>query len=154
MNPETLPTNIQFQHVLPLFLFMVMGAMVLLSIVSGWRGLASRFPSVAVGEGQRFRFVSAKMGRVRWFPVNYGGSMILTVTPQGLAISTYMPFRFFFPAFFLPWAQVERVEVRASALARRTVVHIRGSSTWISFRGIPGQSVLDTYERVRSESAS
>lgn len=153
MTPEAPQTYIQFQHVLPLFLAMLMAAMVALSFASGWRGLARRFPPVPLGEGQKFRFVSAKMGRVRWFPVNYGGSMILTVTPRGLAISSYMPLRFFCPEFFIPWAQVEAVEVRASALARRTIVHIRGSSTWLSFRGTPGQSVLAMYERVRDADA-
>ena len=149
-----MPTPIQLQNVLPLFLFMAMVAMVLLSVLSGWRGLARRFPAVPLEDGEKFRFVSAKMGRVRWFPVNYGGSMLLTITPRGLAISSYMPFRFFCPAFFLPWAQVERVEVRASALARRSVVHIRGSSTWLSFRGIPAQRVLEMYERVRAAEAA
>ncbi len=154
MPPVNTPSFLQPEHFFPLFLAMVLGISALLAVASGWRSLARRFPPVEQVEGERFHFASAKMGRVPWFPVNYGGCLVVTVTPTGLAVSIYMPFRFLCPEFFVPWAQIESVQEQASALSRRTVVRIRGSSVWLSFRGTAGQSVLAMFTRMREVNAA
>ena len=132
MPPAALQQLFHSEWFIPMFLAVLLGMGALLSVASGWRSLARRFPSVRQIEGERFHFASAKMGRVSWFPVNYGGCLIVTVTPVGLAISIYLPFRLLCPEFFVPWAQVESVEERTSALSRRMVVRIRGSSVWLA----------------------
>ena len=154
MPPNGPPSFLQSEHFVPLFLAMLLGIAALLSVASGRRALARRFPAVTPIEGEQFHFASAKMGRVPWFPVNYGGCLIVTVTPKGLAVSIYMPFRLLCPEFFLPWTQVESVEDRPSALSHRTVVRIRGSSVWLSLRGAPGRSVSSMYARVRGANAA
>ena len=152
MPPPELAPILQSNWFPPVFVtsLLVLGA--LLSVASGWRSLAKRFPAVAQVAGERFHFASAKMARVPWFPVNYGGCLIVTIAPGGLAVSIYLPFRLLCPEFFVPWAQVESVEERASALSRRTVVRIRGSSVRLAFRGTVGQSVAAMFARSRGES--
>jgi hypothetical protein len=81
--------------------------------------------------------------------VNYGGCLIVTVAPAGLAVSIYLPFRLLCPDFFIPWTEVESVEERASALSRRTVVRIRGSSVWLALRGTVGQRAAAMFTRAR-----
>ena len=153
--PSAVPATLfQSEWFLPLFFAMLLGVGILVTVASGWRTLSNRFPSVAQVEGERFHFASAKMGRVPWFPVNYGGILIVTITPTGLAISIYLPFRLLCPEFFIPWAQVESVEERASALSRRTVVRIRGSTVWLALRGTVGQRVSAMYARMQVTNAA
>lgn len=148
------PAFLQSEWFLPLFFAVLLGIGALMTVASRWRTLSRRFPSVEQVEGERFHFASAKMSRVPWFPVNYGGCLIVTVTPSGLAVSIYLPFRFLCPEFFVPWAQVESVEERASALSRRTVVRIRGSSVRLALRGTVGQSVSAMFARVQAANAA
>ena len=150
MPPSAVSTVLPSAWFVPLFFVMLLGIGALLAVASGWRTLSHRFPPVVQVEGQRFHFASAKMGRVPWFPVNYGGCLIITVTPTGLAISIYLPFRLLCPEFFVPWSQVESVEERATALSRRTVVRIRGSTIWLALRGSVGQSVSAMFARTRA----
>ena len=154
MPPSAPPAFLQGEWFLPLFLALLFAIGALLTLGSGWRTLSHRFPAIDQVEGARFHFASAKMGRVPWFPVNYGGCLIVTVSPKGLALSTYLPFRFLCPEFFVPWTQVESVEERATALSRRTVVRIRGSPVRIAFRGTAGQGVMTMYARVRGAGAT
>lgn len=154
MPPANTSSLLQAEQFLPLFFAMLLGISALLAVASGWRSLARRFPPVVQLDGERFHFASAKMGRVPWFPVNYGGCLVVTITSTGLAVSIYMPFRLLCPEFFVPWAQVESVQEQASALSRRTVVRIRGSSVWLSFRGAPGQRVLAMFTRVSTLNAA
>ena len=154
MPPAVPPAFLQEDWFLPLFFILLLGIGALLTVASGWRTLAHRFPSVVQAEGERFHFASAKMGRVPWFPVNYGGCLIVTVAPTGLAISIYLPFRLLCPEFFIPWTQVESVEERASALSRRTVVRIRGSTVWLALRGTVGQSVSAMFARAQAANAA
>ncbi|MEO5701231.1 MAG: hypothetical protein ABIS17_00980 [Casimicrobiaceae bacterium] len=136
---------------LPLFLAFLIAVLGLVAVLSGWRLLARRFPVAGETEGERFHFASAKMGRVPWFPVNYGGCLILTVGRTGLSLSSYLPFRFFCPAFFIPWAAVESAEDRSTALSRRTVVRIKGTSIWLAIRGSAGQSIAAMFARTRDQ---
>lgn len=147
------PMVVQSEWLLPLFFTLMLGIAALLTLASGWRTLSNRFPSAAQAEGERFHFASAKMGRVPWFPVNYGGCLIVTVTPTGLAVSIYLPFRLLCPEFFVPWTQVESVEERATALSRRTVVRIRGSTVWLALRGTVGLRVSAMFARVQATNA-
>lgn len=150
MPPAPASALLQSDWFVPLFMCLLLAIGALMTLASGWRSLARRFPSVAQTEGERFHFASAKMGRVSWFPVNYGGCLIVTITPTGLVISIYLPFRLLCPEFFVPWSQVEAVEERTTALSRRTVVKIRGSTVWLALRGTVGQSVSAMYARMRA----
>lgn len=130
----------------PFFILLVLISIGLLPYLSGWRSLAKRFPAWTPADGQRFYFVSAKVGRHPWFRVNFGASLSLIVGPGGLHVSSLFPLC---PAFFVPWSEVESVEDRSSALSRRTVVRFRDSPVVFAIRGPVGQSVLATYTDAR-----
>lgn len=153
MPDSVTPPVLQSDWFLPVFFALLLGIGALLTVASGWRTLSRRFPAVTQVEGERFHFASAKMGRVSWFPVNYGGCLIVTVAPTGLGVSIYLPFRLLCPEFFVPWSQVASVEERASALSRRTVVRIRGSTVWLALRGTVGLRVAAMFARASSENA-
>lgn len=126
----------------PFFVLILLLGLGALPFLSGWRSLAKKFPAWAPADGQRFYFVSAKVGKHLWFRVNFGASLSLIVGPGGLHVSCLFPLC---PAFFVPWSEVESVEDRSSALSRRTVVRFRGSPVVFAFRGAVGPVVAATY---------
>ena len=146
-------TLLQAQWFFPLFVIAMVSIGALLAVVSGWRTLAKRFPAKTQVDGERYYFASAKMGLVSWFPVNYGACLTITVGRNGLAMSIFVPFGFLCPALFIPWAEVESVEERSTALSRRTLVRIRGSSVWLALRGTVGQRAAAMFSSLRSEDA-
>lgn len=153
MSSAEIPAVLHSQWFVPLFFVSLLGAAALLAVVSGWRTLARRFPPAARVDGERFYFASAKIGRVSWFLVNYGACLIVTIGRTGLSMSIFMPFRLFCPEFFVPWTEVESVEERPSALSRRTVVRIRGSSVQLALRGAVGQRALAMFSSAKGADA-
>jgi len=144
-----MPADLEVPVLIAVFVAVMTAAAYLLAVVSGWRTLARRFPPLAQGEGQRYRFASAKMGRVPWFPVNFGASLIVTVGPTGISMATYFPFRLFCAPFFVPWSQVESVEEKSTPLSRRTMVRFRDSLVRLAFRGAVAQTVVLMHARMR-----
>lgn len=141
--------SLQTTFLILLFVVFVIAFAGLMAAASGWRTLAQRFPHVMQAQGQRYRLASAKMGRVPWFPVNFGATLVVTVGPTGFSMSAYFPFRFFCPAFFVPWSEVESVKERSTALSRRTVVRFRDSSVQLALRGAVAQSVFVMYTSMK-----
>lgn len=135
----------QIEWLLPMFILGWLLASGLLAYVSGWHSLAERFPKTGEIEGERFRFASAAIGIVRWFPVNYSNCLFITVGRRALALSVFFPFRLISPEVHIPWTQVESVEERMFLFMRRVMVRVRDSRVKLTFWGGVGQSVLAAY---------
>ncbi|MDA8457217.1 hypothetical protein M4R22_20865 [Acidovorax sp. GBBC 3334] len=96
---------------LPFFPLVWFAASHMIATHSGWRALAARFPQdAAPPSGQRFRFVSGRMGRVHGMPIHYANCLTVSVGPENLSISMVWFLRLHSPALSLPWSQVEAVE--------------------------------------------
>jgi hypothetical protein len=128
------------------FLTMWIGVTGLLARLSGWAGLARRFPVGTAPSGQNFRFVSGSMGR-RLFPVSYGNCLFLDVGPYGLKLSILFLFRFQSPPMFIPWSQVESVTDKRILFIPYVAIKIRDQWPIISIRGQAAQCLRDTYAR-------
>jgi hypothetical protein len=88
------------------FVFIGWGAFVLfiLSLASGWRRLAERYPARSEPAGKRFRSQSAKIG---W--TSYSNVLTFIVSPEGFYVSSWGPFRFAHPPFIIPWRDIYHV---------------------------------------------
>jgi hypothetical protein len=140
-----MPTYMQPQYFLPLFAAMWFGVTGLLAHFGGWAYFGRTYKSDGRVEGDRFRFVSGSMGN-RFFPVNYGNCLFVTVTPHGVGISILFPFRFQCPPLYFPWTDVESVvEKRFLFLFPYTVVTIRNHWPRISLWGGAGKAVMSSY---------
>jgi hypothetical protein len=113
-----------------------LGVSALLARIGGWSTLAgpyrARYPVV----GERFRFVSASMGKER-LPVNYKGCLFMVVNRHGLHISVLFPFRFRSPPLFIPWSAVASVTERP--FLRTFGVAVRLRDHWPIIR-VPGRA--------------
>lgn len=153
MQHADMPAYMQPHWFVPLFVGSWCFVCGLLAHVSGWRSLAQRFPASGVVEGERFRFASASIGALSWFPVSYASCLFFTVGRTGLSMSVFFPFRFLSPEVHIPWSQVESVEESAQLLGRRTVVRIHGSTVKVTLLGRVGQSVSAAYAAARGHGA-
>ena len=140
-SADTLAFVFKWQLLLPMILAGMFGGVWLLSFLSGGRTLSRRFAALIPIDGERFPFASARMGKVPWFMVNYGACLTVTLSSTGISMAMIRPFGFLCREFCIPWAEVESVEERASALSRATVVRIRGSSVKLALRGQAGRSL-------------
>ena len=85
-----------------------LGVSALLARIGGWSTLARTYRAKYPVVGERFRFISASMGKPR-LPVNYKRCLFMVVNRHGLHISVLFPFRFRSPPLFIPWSAVESV---------------------------------------------
>ncbi|MDB6042539.1 MAG: hypothetical protein JWM63_1090 [Gammaproteobacteria bacterium] len=128
-----------------LFALLWVGICGLLSLFSGWSGLASHFRAEQPVLGERFRFVSGSMGS-RFFPVHYGNCLFITVNDSGFRLSIFFPFRFLTPPLFIPWEAVDSIEPkRFLFFLRYSVIRLRDQWPAISVRGGAGQRIADVY---------
>src|SRR5260221_9229730 len=81
---------------------MWLGVTTILSLLSGWFVLASRFPDREAEPIQRFSFQSGMMG----FAVGMHGILTLTVCNTGLRVGIMRLFGPFSRDFFVPWENV------------------------------------------------
>ena len=135
------------QWFLPTFALMWLSISALLSLLSGWRALASQFPASDSIQGDHFRFVSGSMG-IPFFPVNYGNCLFVTVNEEGFRVAILFLFRFLTPPLFIPWLQVESVTEKRFLFMRYAAIRIRGSWPIVSLYGKAGTRMLEGYAKV------
>ena len=150
MQPAEVPEFMQPQWFFPLFAVGWFAVCGVLALSSGWRSLAERFPAPAQVNGERFRFASASMGLVPWFPVRYSGCVFFTVGTAGLAMSLLFLFRFLSPPLFVPWSQVASVEEKAGFFGRRAVVRFKNSAVVLTLYGRAASSVTSTHAKAHA----
>jgi hypothetical protein len=138
------PALLEPQWFFPLFVLMWFGISGLLSLLSGWRGLASRFPGSEAAQGDNYRFASGSMG-IPYFPVNYSNCLFVTVNEKGFRVAVFFLFRFLSPPLFVPWSQVESVVEKRFLFLRYAAVRIRENWPILSFYGKAGKSILRAY---------
>lgn len=123
-----------------LFVPLWLGVCALLARIGGWSTLAvsyrARYPVV----GERFRFVSASMGKAR-LPVNYKACLFLVVTRHGLHVSILFPFRFRSPPLFIPWSAVESITEKRFTRTFGVAVRVRDCWPIICVPGRAGHMI-------------
>ena len=124
-------------------------ASAMLSIRSGWRNIAKRFPHKKITDGRKFHFVRMTLGRGA-HPAGYGGAVFVRVSPQGLVLSVFFLLRFFHPPMFIPWSEVNRCVRGQVRFYDVTRLSIRDEESEFTFFGKSGESVYDVFRSTRS----
>jgi hypothetical protein len=120
--------NDAFPYAFPLvFAAVWLLALRVASLMAGWDRLARRYRADGPFDGRLFRFQSAWF---RW-ATHYGGCMTFGVSPAGLYMVPFLPFRPFHPALLIPWAAVTPAGPRGTFLRRYR----------LTFPGCPGVHV-------------
>lgn len=120
------------------------GLSALLSVMSGWGQLASKFRSNSAIDGEKFRFSSMSIVS-GIFPINYGNCVFITVGRSGFALSVLFLFRLFHPPLFISWSEIEAVRPELRWFSSITAVTIKGFNKRIMIRGRAGRKILQSY---------
>ncbi|MFZ6779876.1 hypothetical protein ACO0LD_23835 [Undibacterium sp. Ji83W] len=131
----------------------ILGISTALSFLGGWASLATQFRANQAATGERFRFVTGSMGS-RFFPVNYGSCLFVTVSEQGLHLSVFFLFRMFSPPLFLPWSQMETVEKKRYFFRNGTVINMRGQRPKLMLLGAVAEAVATAYAKAEAQKGS
>jgi hypothetical protein len=91
----------------------------LLSMISGWRKIAERFPGSATPTGTRFPMVTGAVG-----VMGYRNCLKVHVAPEGLHIAVWKMFRFGHPPLFIPWSEIRNATTRKLFFAENIVFEI------------------------------
>lgn len=140
------PDLLEPQWFFPLFALMWLGIGGLLSLLSGWWSLASRFPAADSIQGENFRIVSGSIG-LSFFPVNYGNCLFVTTNEKGFRLAILFLFRFLSPPLFIPWTQVGSVAEKRFLFMRYAAIRIRENWPMLSFYGKAGKHILGAYAK-------
>ena len=90
---------------------------------------------------------------IRYFPVNYGNCLFVTVNEKGLRVAILFLFRFLSPPLYIPWAQVESVGEGRFFFMRHAAIRIRQNWPTLSFYGKAGKRILEVYANVSDNKA-
>lgn len=128
-------------------------ASAMLSIRSGWRKIAKRFPHKRSAVGRKFFFVRMTLGR-GLNPAGYGGAVSVRVSTQGLGLSVFFLLRFYHPPMFIPWSEVTRCYRGQVRFYDVTSLSIRDEESEFTFFGKSGEYIHDMFRSARSGGSS
>ena len=118
-----------------------------LSRLSGWSFLARKFRAASEIDGDKYWFVSGRMGK-RFLPVNYGYCLFVTVGKAGLHLSLLIPFRLASAPLFIPWSEIEDVKTKQFLyLFPGVTLKLKNNWPQISLRGRIHDAILDGFNK-------
>ena len=141
-----MPTVLEPQWLLLLFVVTVLAGVALLARIAGWSSLAVNLRALGVPAGESLRFVTGSLGSLN-FPIKYKNCLRLVLNDEGFYLSLMQPFKFASPALFVPWAQVESCAVEQVFSTQIVSFRLRGQWSGLKLRGVAGHLSREAYER-------
>lgn len=141
-----MPTVIEPQWLVLLFVVICLAGIAVMARIAGWSSLAVRLRAHGVPVGQSLRFVTGSLGSAT-FPIKYKNCLRLVLNDQGFYLALMAPFKFASPALFVPWSEVESCAVEQVYATQTVTFTFRGQ--WASFklRGTAGQVAREAHQR-------
>ena len=141
-----MPSLLEPQWLVPLFIAACFTGVALLARVAGWSSLAVTLRAQGVPAGESLRFVTGSLGS--WaFPIKYKNCLHLALNGEGFYLSLMFPFKFASPALFVPWGEVESCTVEQVFSTQIVVFRFRGQWSGLKLRGIAGQLTYEGHQR-------
>jgi len=123
-----MPFNIAPHAAVAMLVFIAMSVLVgaAMAGAGGWRALAERYPASGAppSEEERYRFSAIRTSGGLLGTATYNSCVMVGVSPRGMSLALWAPFRLFHPPLFIPWQAVEscrRIEHYASPWTQVTV---------------------------------
>ncbi len=113
-------------------------------VIGGWNALARSYRVDALPDGQRFRFVSARIGN-ELAPVLYRNVLNAVVNSSGFGLSMQSVFGKA-PSIYIRWTDVTSAAMMGSG-AGAALFRVRGPWPTIALYGKAGVAALQAYEQ-------
>jgi hypothetical protein len=125
-----MPFHLSLQAAVAMLLFAVVSVLIgaALAGAGGWRSMAERFPAPPQSplDEERYRFTSIRTAGGLIGSASYESCVTVGLSPRGISLALWAPFRLFHPSLLIPWDAVE---------ACSAVVLYRGHATQVTLRG-------------------
>lgn len=123
-----------------------------MAAAGGWRALAGRYPAPITppAREERHRFTSMRTAGGAIGVARYESCVTVGISPLGISLALWAPFRLFHPSLLLPWDAVETWRAFEVYGRHWTEIIVRGGgkvtvygraaqaiSRWATQRGIP-----------------
>ena len=125
----------------------------ILSLWSGWRRIARKFPRREVPDSRRYNFVRMSLGS-GLYPAGYGGVVFVRLSQQGIGLSVIFLLRFYHPPIFIPWSEVARCVREKVRGTWTTKLSLREEASEFAFYGELGEAVNQAYLSGKSAKTS
>ena len=116
----------------------------ILSLWSGWRRIARKYPYREVAGSRRYTFVRMSLGS-GLYPAGYGGVVFVRLSPHGIGLSVLFLLRFYHPPIFIPWTEVARCARETVRGTYATKLSLREEASEFAFYGELGESINQMY---------
>jgi hypothetical protein len=114
--------------------FVVWWCLICLAIahVGGWRKLAKKYRTDRLVDGQLLRFVSMQIG---YFPTmgSYRQVIFVSLSPEGLGLSLFLPFRCGHPPLLIPWSAITECKREKQFFWDVTALYLQDPATRLFF---------------------
>jgi hypothetical protein len=110
----------------------------------GWRALAERYPALNTAplKEERYRFTSIRTGGGLLGTATYESCVMVGVSPQGLSLALWAPFRLLHPPLFLPWEALESCRSIECLWGKATLLTVRDGGN-LTFTGRAAVAIAD-----------
>jgi len=116
---------------------------VLIAVLGGWSSLAALYAApdgFEVDPDHRYRFRSMQLRRPSRPPANYGNSMTVGLTPQGLYLAPFVLLRFQHHPLLISWSAISDCNEGSFLWARWVDLTLQGGGTVIRLYGGIGEA--------------
>ena len=125
------------------FLAFWFGGAAIMSRAAGWHAISSLYPAQPI-TGEHFRFTTASLGNQN-FPITYRRCIRLVMSQDGIYMRLMFPFRFYSPAFFLPWSAIETCFEKQVIGGCKYIFSIKAVNQQITLSGPLGKTIETAY---------
>ena len=141
-----MPTVLEPQWLVLLFVLACLAGIAVLARIAGWSSLAVKLRAQGVPAGESLRFVTGSLGSLN-FPIKYKNCLRLVLNDEGFYLSLMYPFKFASPALFVPWPQVESCVVEQVLSTQIASFRLQGQWSGLKLRGVAGQLSREAHQR-------
>lgn len=133
---------------LPCLLFLIAWFLIniVLTYISGWYRFSKIFKVKEKPNGDTFLFASGSVARQGFFPVYSRFCLYVIINNDGIYLAYIFPFSVMTPAFFVPWLEIESINVDHFLFFERSTLKIRNNMPTISLSGRTGSTAKLCYE--------
>ncbi|MEN6622881.1 MAG: hypothetical protein ABFD50_15190 [Smithella sp.] len=119
----------------------------ILSRVSGWDRLASKYQNDGTFNGKRWHFRSCRMNGY----VNYNGCLTFGASSAGLYMKVLPLFRFHHPPLLIPWSEIQEKKEKGTMFNYQELTFTSVPTVRLSLLESLGEKLLSASNRQKSD---
>lgn len=118
--------------------------------LSGWPKLTQKFPARQMVLGEKYSWVSGRIGYL--LPIRFNNVLTITISNTGFYISVFVIFRLWYSSIFIPWTAIEDIKQETIWRIPATTILIKNDVIRLSIYMKPGQAIATAFKKYQKPS--